>query len=151
MVKYSQVITLREKGAHGSGIGSEQISILSPQCSQRGTLRPNASHHVCTATSSNRQLMTTKPKALHVSTRDRQLTVAPVHTVELKPPPPTAHAKTKLTRQSVMVCVWGMTNVPQALGSTPVLPNCLRLGGVFASSARCLPGTSLRPAVWSDM
>ena len=34
IVKEFQVITLREKGAHGTGSGSEQISILSPQRSQ---------------------------------------------------------------------------------------------------------------------
>ena len=80
------------KEAHGSGSGSKQISMPSPQRSQRRTFKdqmllitqgtstakcavPASPDNPNTATSSNGQLMTTKPdlqKALHVSTRDRQ-------------------------------------------------------------------------------
>lgn len=108
IVKDSQVITLRQKGTHGSGSGSKQISILSPPRSQRRTFKDQMplitqgtrtaksalpaspdNPSTATSTSSNRQLVKTKrelQKALHVSTRDRQLTVAPVRTTVLKPP-----------------------------------------------------------------
>ena len=39
IVKDSQVITLRKTGVHGSSSGSEQISRLSPQRSQRRTFK----------------------------------------------------------------------------------------------------------------